>query len=346
MLGSAGLRRLASHALRSTRRDQSSFRLASRLEPAVRALPEVVSATQFADRLDAALEAVARSPSAADAETLRSRPQVTETAITAALATTHLHTQSRIAAHGGYGFYTIGPCGEELLSTLGLAARPTDPAALHYRHLGALVARQLQRGVPLPDLLLERARGYTTSTSDPVTGGAHCSLGGDFRYDFLVTSTLASQGPQAVGRALALAHLPQDAWPSDAISVVSCGDGSVNNSEWLSALNAAEYVAHRRRACPILFVVTDNGLSISLKTAGWTDRSGVAPAAHDRRVDRRATAARPMRATDARDRCVQVGGAAAGHAPLPRRRFVSAAGPAAARPPHAATVANRRVTDT
>ena len=95
------------------------------------------------------------------------------------MATTMLHTQSRIASHGGYGYYTIGPCGEELLSTLGLAARPTDPTALHYRHLGTLVARQLQRGAALSDVLLDRARGYTTSTTDPVTGGVHCSLGGD-----------------------------------------------------------------------------------------------------------------------------------------------------------------------
>ena len=158
------------------------------------------------------------------------------------------------------------------MAALGLAMRPTDPAALHYRHLGTLVARQLQRGTPLDAILLDRARGYTTATSDPITGGAHCSLGGDPRYDYLVTSTLASQGPQAVGRALAIAHLPQAQWPSDAVSLVTCGDGSINNSEWLSAVNAAEYIQHRRRACPVLFAITDNGVSISLKGYGWTEK--------------------------------------------------------------------------
>ena len=56
-------------------------------------------------------------------------------------------------------------------------------------------------------VLLDRARGHTVSTLDPVGGGVHCSLGGG-PYDFVVTSTLASQGPPAVGRAMgtALAH--------------------------------------------------------------------------------------------------------------------------------------------
>ena len=75
-----------------------------------------------------------------------------------------------------------------------------------------------------------------------------------------------------LSRALALAHMPQSLWPSDAISVVTCGDGSINNSEWLSAVNAAEYIQHRRRACPVLFAITDNGVSISLKGHGWTEK--------------------------------------------------------------------------
>ena len=229
----------------------------------VRQLPEVVSASSFSDRLHAAISVSA--PDAADTATLQSGADSASLTLRAAMATTHLHTQSRIAAFEGYGFYTIGPCGEELLAALALGLQPTDPMALHYRHLGTLIARQLQRGADLSDVLLDRARGYTTSTRDPVTGGVHCSLGADPAYDFLVTSTLASQGPQAVGRALALQHLPSSRWPADAISFVSCGDGSINNSEWLSAVNAAEYIQHRRRACPILFAISDNGLCISLK---------------------------------------------------------------------------------
>ena len=239
------------------------------LSPAVQKLPEVISASAFDARL---AEAAQEGMPCASSALKQAQPHLVRQALTAAMATTHLHTQSRIASHGAYGYYTIGPCGEELMSVLGLALRPTDPAALHYRHLGALVARQLQRGVDFDDILLDRARGYTTSLHDPVTGGVHCSLGADPASDYLVTSTLASQGPQAVGRALAIEHMPQSKWPKDAISFVSCGDGSINNSEWLSAINAAEYMCHRRRACPVLFAVSDNGLAISLKGYGWTDK--------------------------------------------------------------------------
>jgi 2-oxoisovalerate dehydrogenase E1 component len=233
-------------------------------------LTEVIASAAFPSRLDSALRA---PPAAADVTSLASqRPEDVSLVLRAAMMTTHLHTQSRIASFEGKGYYTIGPCGEELLSAAALALRPTDPVALHYRHLSILIARQLQRGHETYDILLDRARGYATSTTDPVTGGVHCSLGADPAHDFLVTSTLASQGPQAVGRALAIEHLPSERWAPDAISFVSCGDGSINNSEWLSAVNAAEFIASRRRACPVLFGISDNGLSISFKTRGWTSK--------------------------------------------------------------------------
>lgn len=57
------------------------------------------------------------------------------------------------------GFYTIGPCGEEAMAGLGLAMRQEDPAALHYRHVGTQMARQLASGKPLDEVLLDRARG-------------------------------------------------------------------------------------------------------------------------------------------------------------------------------------------
>ncbi len=244
--------------------------LARRLSSAaVRRLPEVIASEAFPERLRAHL--LAPPPPHEELAILAADAAGTDLVLRAAMATTHLHTQSRIAAHGGYGFYTIGPCGEELLAALALGLRPTDPIALHYRHLGTLVARQLQRGHGMESILLDRARGYCTSTSDPVTAGAHCSLGADPAHDFLVTSTLASQGPQAVGRALAIEHLRgRSRWSDEAISFVSCGDGSVNNSEWLSAVNAAELLAHRRKACPTLFAISDNGISISFKTRRWT----------------------------------------------------------------------------
>ena len=49
------------------------------------------------------------------------------------------HCESRVASLLGKGFYTIGPCGEEMMAILGLVLNKDDPMALHYRHVAASV---------------------------------------------------------------------------------------------------------------------------------------------------------------------------------------------------------------
>jgi len=199
--------------------------------------------------------------------------------VDASFATFLLHVESRIASALGKGFYTIGPCGEENMACLGLAARVSDPMALHYRHLASSIARQLKIGREMHQIMLDRARGYVCSTFDPVTGGRHCALGGT-ENDFYVTSTLASQAPPAVGRALGIglanrllgsSEESSAKFPLDSVSIVSVGDGSVNNSMFLSAANMADYARHRKFKCPVLFVVTNNDICISLRGYGWID---------------------------------------------------------------------------
>ena len=187
----------------------------------------------------------------------------------AGLITFLLHVESRIASSVGQGFYTIGPCGEELLGAVGLNIREMDPTALHYRHVAVSVMRQLKQGRSAEKIILDRARGYACSVQDPVTGGRHCAIGGT-DYDFIVTSTLASQAPPAVGRALgiplshhlsttpSLASSPPLAmpltpeFPRDAVSVVSVGEGSTNNAHFLAALNLAEYSSyHKQKVSPV-----------------------------------------------------------------------------------------------
>eukprot|EP00049_Salpingoeca_infusionum_P026976 m.29395 g.29395 ORF g.29395 m.29395 type:complete len:772 (+) comp9160_c1_seq1:108-2423(+) len=191
-------------------------------------------------------------------------------AIQAGFATHLCHMESRIAYTFGESFYTIGPGGEENLGVIGLALRPTDMMCLHYRHLATQIARQL-RTRPIEDILLARARAHTVSKQDEVTGGVHCALGGE-PNSFVSTSTLSSQCPPAVGRALGLglSHFLQcSTRDKRAISYVSLGDGSVNNAHFLTALNFAEYAKHRGFKCPVLFAVTDNNLCISLKGYDW-----------------------------------------------------------------------------
>ena len=190
----------------------------------------------------------------------------------AAFATCCLHVESRIASRLKVGFYTIGPCGEEALAPIGLILEPTDPTALHYRHLSPFLARHLRCGRSMADLLVDRARGYTGSAADPAAGGVHCSIGGGFA-DFLVTSTLASQTPPAVGRALGIALasklLRNDApFPASSVSFVSLGDGSVANAHFLAGLHLAQRAAGQQLKCPLVVCITDNDLCISLRGKG------------------------------------------------------------------------------
>ena len=153
-----------------------------------------------------------------------------------------------------------------------LIYRPYDSTALHYRHSSIQISRQLKSGKELKNVLLDRARGFTISKNDPITGGVHCSIGGS-KFDFIVTSTLASQAPPAVGRALAgpLAHKlsVKSLFPNNFVSFVSIGDGSANNSHFLSAINMAEYAQHNKIKCPVVFAISDNDICISLKGNGW-----------------------------------------------------------------------------
>lgn len=199
----------------------------------------------------------------------------------AGIATFSLHVHARIASLVGKGFYTIGPCGEELLAAGAMALQENDSTALHYRHTAMSIARQLKYGKSMEDILLGRARGYTVSQNDPVTGGVHCSIGGS-PNEFIVTSTLASQCPPAVGRALgyslrSLAGLTEDreeeqsSPPLSPVSFVTIGDGSVHNHHFLSSLTLARHAKHLKIKCPLVMGISNNGLSISYETKDYVD---------------------------------------------------------------------------
>ena len=130
---------------------------------------------------------------------------------------------------------------------------------------------------------MNRARGDTVSKNDPVTGGVHCSIGGSDHNNYIVTSTLASQCSAAVGRALGYSLLRQK-MPNDPsssslssrqlhrpISMVTVGDGAVHNHHFWSAFHLARHARHQNKRCPVVFGVSDNGLSISYKTGGYVN---------------------------------------------------------------------------
>ena len=262
----------------------------------INSLVEVVQAQVFMDSIkQLGTSAGTANPAFATLKTFKDSPLVTSGkikdadflgALDTATLTFFLHVESRIASLLGCGFYTIGPCGEELLSPIGLQLPSTDPMALHYRHLAINLGRQVQiagGGVPSETTLKEiskgRARGYTVATSDPVCGGHHCALGGSCPSDYLVTSTLASQTCPAVGRAIGgslVKLLGHDApYGKDYLSFVSLGDGSTSNGHFLSGLNLAKFANYRKFGVPLLMCVTDNGMCISLKNQGYFQKKFV-----------------------------------------------------------------------
>ncbi|MDP2434318.1 MAG: thiamine pyrophosphate-dependent enzyme [archaeon] len=254
-------------------------------------LAEVQSDEQFAGILrDPASGSLVPSGQSLE-ESGMSREQV-RTVLKLGMATQLLHREARVASFLGKGFYTIGPCGEELLGAVGLHLSATDPVALHYRHIATQMVRQYQHLTSLGQadeevleaLLLDRSRAYTCSALDPVSHGMHCLIGGG-AFDYPITSTLASQAGPAMGRALggqliqglrkmAFAGAPalEAAWPSSFVSFVSLGDGSVNNAHFLSAANMAEYARFRGFKCPLVFAVSDNDVCISLRGYGWLQK--------------------------------------------------------------------------
>lgn len=255
-------------------------------------LPEVQAANQLTQFLRKKVQTSNSFSKANDDENLSIIPSKEDylLSLEASMATLALHVNARIASSVGKGYYTIGPCGEESLSPVGVLLNDHDSSALHYRHTAISLARQLKTlsatatdsDDAIWELLLGRARGYTASKEDPVTGGVHCCIGGGHN-EFVVTSTLASQCPSAVGRALGYSLARQLATTVDGqnnlqegrrqrpVSFVTIGDGSLHNHHFLSSWTLAKHARHKHTKCPVVFGISDNGFSISYRTQGFVE---------------------------------------------------------------------------
>ena len=169
-------------------------------------------------------------------------------------------------------FYTIGSAGHEDNAIVGARLRPTDPAFLHYRSGGFVMARARQ--VPGSTPTLDAALGIVASSDDPIAQGRHKVWGSHALWIPPQTSTIASQLPKAMGLAFSLARARRigvaSGLPDDAIVVCSFGDASANHATALSAINTARYAVRMGLPMPLLLVCEDNDTGISVPTPdGW-----------------------------------------------------------------------------
>ena len=172
------------------------------------------------------------------------------------------------------GFYTIGSSGHENNSVVGYLTRKTDPAFLHYRSGGFMMARSAKdKSI---DPLYDAALSISASADDPISGGRHKVWGSKKLWVLPQTSTIASHLPKAMGTAVALEQakrlkreLPI---PNDSIVVCSFGDASSNHATSLTAFNATQWTAYQKLPVPVVYVCEDNGLGISVHTPnGWVE---------------------------------------------------------------------------
>jgi 2-oxoisovalerate dehydrogenase E1 component len=168
----------------------------------------------------------------------------------------------------GRSFYTISSAGHEQNAVIGALLRTTDPAFLHYRSGGFMMARSRQD--PGVDPVMDTLLSLVASADDPIAQGRHKVWGSRRLWVPPQTSTIASHLPKAVGAAFAIERarrlelaLPV---PADAIVCCSFGDASSNHASALAGINAARYSHRRGSPVPILFVCEDNGIGISVDT--------------------------------------------------------------------------------
>src|SRR6266545_463091 len=191
----------------------------------------------------------------------------------AQLASRHLDLAARWLRARGAGYYTIGSSGHEGNAGVAAALRITDPALLHYRS-GAFYLARCQQATPPRDGVLDVLLGLVAAADEPIAGGRHKVFGHQQLHVIPQTSTIASHLPRALGLAFSLdrsARLGRPAgWPPDAIVTASLGDASLNHSTATGAINAAAYCAYQHLPLPLLIVIEDNGIGISVRTPpGW-----------------------------------------------------------------------------
>jgi 2-oxoisovalerate dehydrogenase E1 component len=153
----------------------------------------------------------------------------------------------------GEAFFHVSGAGHEGVAVLDLVLRPSDWLHCHYRDKSLM----LSRGVS-PEMFFHAVLCTRESHSAGRQMSAH--MADRERRILSMVGPVGNQALQAVGVAAAIRNDPEN-------PIVYCGmgDGTAQSGEVLEAL--AEAV---RETLPVLFVIEDNGFSISARTSGKT----------------------------------------------------------------------------
>ncbi|QDV36698.1 thiamine pyrophosphate-dependent enzyme [Tautonia plasticadhaerens] len=153
----------------------------------------------------------------------------------------------------GLAFFSCPCTGHEAMAVLARLLTDDDWLHLHYRDKALWIARGLS-----PSALLHNV---VAGADSPSAGRQMTPFVGDPALKILCQNVpVGNHAPQAVGVAAAVVDRP-----GRPVVLCSMGDGASQEGEVLEAI--AEAV---RRSLPVLFLVEDNGLSISTRTAGKT----------------------------------------------------------------------------
>lgn len=188
-----------------------------------------------------------------------------------------LDIKSRSLRKINKSFYTISSSGHEGMAVVGLVARLDDMAFLHYRDAAFMIQRS--KKLAGQTILSDFLKSFMACSDDPISGGRHKVLGSKELFIPPQTSTIASHLPKAVGFALAIdraRHLKmtQAAVCSNAVSVCTFGDASLNHASAQTAINCAQWISYQNIPLPLVFICEDNKIGISVPTpTEWVKNS-------------------------------------------------------------------------
>lgn len=166
---------------------------------------------------------------------------------------------------GRISFYMVS-AGEEGIAVGSAAAlSPDDVVFAQYREQGVFA----QRGFTLKDFMSQ----LFANTNDPGKGrNMPVHYGSAKLHIHTISSTLATQIPQAAGAAYAL-KMQTLQNPNIPPRVVACyfGEGAASEGDFHAALNMAA-----TRSCPVIFICRNNGFAISTPSLEQYKGDGIA----------------------------------------------------------------------